>query len=130
MTSHRVSLSYVALKTTVPCPHCGLSGFKSYHWHLLSGGLGVYLCSTAVSGVEAPQSEAMQGVMRICGMIRTKIVDPTQQAIKQCFVVEVVVMCEMRLPLFTCTIVRHIVLHFYEIGGWVDDIAVAPPLSK
>lgn len=120
----------IALKDTVPCPHCGLKGLKSSHWHLLSGALGVHLWSTEVSGVDEPQAEAMQGVLRICGMIRTKVVDLSQQAIKQRFVVEVMTMCESRLPLFSCTIVRHIVLHFYEVGGWADDLAVAPPISK
>jgi hypothetical protein len=96
----------------------------------LSGALGHHLWSTEVSGVEPPQAEAMQGVMRFCGMIRTRKVDPTQQAIKQRFVVEVIVMCESRLPLYACTIVRHVALHFYEVGGWADDLAVAPPLAK
>jgi hypothetical protein len=40
------------------------------------------------------------------------------------------VKCEARLPLFTCTMVRHTLLHFYAVGGWADDLAVGPVLQK
>ena len=120
----------VGLRTDLPCPHCGIGKWKSYYWHLLSGALGDYLLSTAVSGIEPAQSKVMCGMMRICGMIRTKIVDPTKQAVKQSFVVETIILCEARLPLYSCRIVRHVLLHFYEVGGWADDMAVAPPVAK
>ena len=114
----------------LPCPHCTLVGFKSYYWHLLSGALGAHLLSSAVSGIAAPQSEALCNVLKVCGMMRLKVTDPSRQAMKQRFVVETLVMCEARLPLSTCTIVRHIMLHFYEVGGWVDELAIGPSVSK
>ena len=107
-----------------------MKGFKSSHYHILSGGLGCHLLDHRHSGIHRPQYDAMSGMLEICGMIHTKIVDPAQQTVKQSFVVRNLVKCEIYLPLYTCKIVRHIILHFYEVGGWCDDLAVAPPLSK
>ena len=73
---------FIALHDTVPCPHCE-SSMKSYQWSMLSGSLGDYLLSVAVSGVCRPQSEALRGVLRVCGLIRMRIVDRNQRAIKQ-----------------------------------------------
>lgn len=114
----------------MPCPHCTLVGFKSYYWHVLTGALGMHLLSPEVSGIAGPQSEAMCGILKICGYIRKRVVDKSRQTMKQAFVVETLVRCESRLPVFTITIVRHLVLHFYEVGGWADDLGVAPTLSK
>ena len=72
----------------------------------------------------------MCGVMRICGMMRLKVVAPTEQPVKQTFVVETIVKCETWLPLGSATLVRHLVLHFYEVGGWADDLAVTHGISK
>ena len=113
----------------MPCPHCTPS-MKSHQWALLSGALGDYLLSSTVSGVWQGQSEALRGVMRICGLMRVRVVDKFQQSIKQSTVVEVLTMCEARLPLYTCRYVRHSMLHFYELGGWADDVGPAGPLQK
>ena len=94
----------------------------------MAGVVGVYLMG--LCGLKAPQLAAVQGVMTVCGMIRQKVVDKSQQPLKQNLVVEVMVLCEARLPLYACRMVRHLFVHFYEVGGWADDLAVAPPLAK
>ena len=119
----------LALHETVPCPHC-TGSLKSHQWHMFAGALGDYLLSPEVSDIAPLQSEALRGIMRICGLMRAKVVDKKQQAVKQASVVTILVKCECRLPLYTCRIVRHTLLHFYEIGGWADDIGTAPSLQK
>jgi hypothetical protein len=119
----------VALHETVPCPCCNPS-MKTHQWAMFCGALGDYLLSTSVSGIAGPQSEAMRGVLVICGLMRAKVVDKQQQAIKQQTVIRVLVLCEARLPIYTCRYVRHGLLHFYEIGGWADDLGPGPPLQK
>ena len=103
---------------------------KTHQWAMFCGALGDYLLSPEVSFIARPQSEALRGIMRICGLIRAKVVDKKQQALKQENVVNVLVMCEARLPLYTCRFVRHGLLHFYEAGGWADDVGPAPPVQK
>ena len=123
---------HAALNTAVPCPHCknGYSSFTSYHWHQLCGGLGVHLMSPAISGIKTPQAEALCGLLRLCGMMRLKVVDPNQRPLKQTHAVEVLVMCEARLPLFMCRMTRHLPLHFWAKGGWAEDLAVATGMQK
>ena len=120
---------FIAMKEGMPCPCCE-SGMKSHQWATLSGSVGDYLLSTEVSCVKAPQAQALRGMLRICGLMRIRVVNGVQRAIKQGTVIEVVVMCEARLPLFTSRYVRHTVLHFYELGGWACDVGPAPPLQK
>ena len=97
---------------------------------MFCGALGDYLLSPEVSFIAGPQSEALRGILRICVLMRAKVVDKKQQAIKQQNVIKVLVQCEARLPLYTCRFVRHSLLHFYEVGGWADDVGPAPPLQK
>ena len=113
----------------VPCPCCTPS-MKSHQWAMFSGALGDYILSTEVSGIKRPQSEAMQGMLRVCGLIRVRAVDKSQQAEKQRSVVEIMTMCEARLPLFTAKWTRHSVIHFYEKMGWADEIGPSGPLQK
>ena len=122
----------IDMNRTVPCPHCssGLVAFTSYDWIQLTGTMGVHLLSSPVSGIKHHQYEAMTGVLRICGMMRLKVVAPSEQPVKQTFVVETLVMCETWLPLHSATQVRDLVLHFYQVGGWADDLAVTPGISK
>ena len=103
---------------------------KSHQWAMFSGALGDYLLSSEVSGIKKPQSEALRGILRICGLIRVRVVDKDQQAIKQMTVAEILTMCEARLPLFSARWTRHSVIHFYEKGGWADEIGPSGPLQK
>jgi hypothetical protein len=119
----------LALHEKVPCPCCTTS-LKTHQWSQLTGALGDYLLSPGVSGIAYPQSQAMRGVLRITGMMMAKVVDKKMRAIKQSFVVKVLVMCEARLPLYTCRIVRHSLLEFYEKGGWADAVGPGPPMQK
>ena len=96
----------------------------------LSGALGEHLLCPEVSGIKAPQATAMCGILRIIGMQRLKVTAPSEAPVKQTYVVETLVRCEIHLPLFTCTMVRHLLLHFYAEGGWADDLGVAPGISK
>lgn len=120
------------MNASVPCPHCPAAAleFTSHDWIQLTGALGAHLLSTEISGIRFHQSQAMCGVLRICGMMRLKVVAPSEQPIKQKFVVEIIVQCETWLPLGSATQVRHLVLHFYQVGGWADDLAVTPGISK
>ena len=120
---------YTAMHESVPCPCCE-SSMKSHQWASLSGSLGDYIVSTDVSGVKRPQAEALCGMLRVCGLLRMRVVDPQQRTVKQETVIEVLVMCEARLPLYTCRFVRHQLLHFYELGGWACSVGPAPPLQK
>lgn len=39
---------------------------------MFSGAFGDYLLDPEVSGIAAPQAEALRGIMRVCGLIRVK----------------------------------------------------------
>ena len=97
---------------------------------MFSGAFGDYLLDPEVSGIEAPQAEALRGVMRVCGLIRVKGVKKSEQRIKLRLVVQVITMSESRLPLSSCRFVRHELLCFYRDGGWADAIGPGPPLQK
>jgi hypothetical protein len=115
------------LRDRVPSPLTQLSRFKSHHWHLLSGALGEALL--AVSEMKAPQLEAMQHWLRVCGYMRQKITNPGCRPMRHEFVCKTISRCEARLPLYVCTSMRHALLHFYDIGGWAESVAT-PSLQK
>jgi hypothetical protein len=56
--------------------------------------------------------------------------DPDKQSLYQQHVVTAITMMESRLPLFTCTFVRHTALHFFAPGGWFERIGPAHLLWK
>ena len=112
----------------MPCPCCNTSGFKSYHFHVYAGALGVFLSS--ISGVQPKQREAFEDIFNLLGMERAKVVTPNTRARKFRHAVETHVRCEMRFPLYDSTIVAHIDLHFFEDGGWAELVGPAPPLQK
>lgn len=123
---------HIAMRGSVPCPHCSsaLGAFTSHDWLQLTGALGLHLLSTELSGIAHHQSEAMCDVLRFCGWMRLKVVAPSEHVVKQTAVVETLVRCETWLPLHTATMVRHLLLHFYEVGGWADDLGVTHGISK
>lgn len=111
-----------------PCPATEISRFKSHHWHMLTGALAVRCVE--LSEMAPPQAEATRRYFKVLGLMRMKIVNPAARAMKQAFVIQTLVMCEARLPLYCCTMVRHCLIHFYSIGGWVDDVCPGPVLQN
>ena len=55
------------------------------------------------------------GIVLICGMMRLKVADPSQRPVQYVTVVETIVKCEARLPLFTCRQVPVNSTHMYEL---------------
>ena len=62
------------MRDRVPSPLTQQSRFKSHHWHLLCGALGEALLDQLE--MEAPQLEAMQHWLRVCGFMRHKATNP------------------------------------------------------
>jgi hypothetical protein len=115
------------MRDRVPSPLTQQSRFKSHHWHLLCGALGEALL--AQLEMEAPQLEAMQHWLRVCGFMRHKATNPLVRPMRHEFVCKTIARCEARLPLYACTMVRHSLLHFYDVGGWAESVGT-PSLQK
>jgi hypothetical protein len=116
-----------ATKETVPSPK-ELSTYKTVHFHMLAGGLGEYL--VRLSGCAQPQAEVLMGLCRVCGMMVKRQFTTVERANDLAYTARVVAMAEARLPIWTSNAVRHVVLHFFDEGGWVDLMGPARSLQK
>ena len=83
-----------------------------------------------LAGMRQPQLQAMTCFLRVCGFMLHKIEDPSLRPLRKEFVMKTIAMCEIRLPLYLCTFVRHSVVHAYDAGGWMESIGPSRPASR